>query len=140
MHGKRKKDVKPLSEEERQKNEEQGVKIINLLNEFLKIRQGELPVKNPSEYCDLTASMCPDLPTIYNFKREVVTSTLSETPNLEDKYKLLMNELLLVTGLLKRSPKSYSLWSYRQWLVLECRHVERLCHEKAAQKQKEEDD
>lgn len=72
MHGKRKKDVRPLTEEERKKTEEQGEKIIGLINEFLSIRHGKKPVNNPGEYCDLVATMCPDLPTIYNYKREVL--------------------------------------------------------------------
>lgn len=135
MHGKRKRDVKPLTEEERQKNEEQGEKIIKIIEEFLDIRHGKKPVANPGEYCDLVSNMCPDLPTIYNYKREVIMKQFEETKNPKDKYKLLMNELQLVTGLLKRSPKSYSLWSYRQWLVLECRTLERLYHKLKAAKE-----
>jgi hypothetical protein len=48
-----------------------------MISELLNIRTGEVVVPNPGEYCDLLANMCPDLPTIYNFKREVVLSKLS---------------------------------------------------------------
>lgn len=59
------------------------------------------------------ASMCPDLPTIYNYKREVMIETLSKIPDPRDKYKQLANELMLITSFLKRSPKSYGIWAYR---------------------------
>lgn len=72
MHGKRKKDVKVLSEQERKKSEEQGEKVISMINEFLDLRHGVRQAQNPGEYCNLLASMCPDLPTIYNYKREVM--------------------------------------------------------------------
>ncbi|KAL4498625.1 hypothetical protein ABPG72_019743 [Tetrahymena utriculariae] len=137
MHGKRKRDVRPLTEEERKKTEEQGDKIIGLINEFLSIRHGKKLVNNPGEYCDLVATMCPDLPTIYNYKREVLIKQFKESKSPKDKYKTLMNELQLVTALLKKSPKSYSLWSYRQWLVLQCRELERLYNKLKAAKEAE---
>jgi hypothetical protein len=57
-----------------------------MINEFLDIRTGAKSVENPNEYCDLLASMCPDLPTIYNFKREVITAALNKIENPKSKY------------------------------------------------------
>lgn len=80
-----------LSAEERNKKEEQGAKIIAMIDELLSIRHGDKTVANPNEYCDLLAKMCPDLPTIYNFKREVVLKTLSEVASsgIPAQYKVL---------------------------------------------------
>lgn len=64
-----------------------------MIGELLEIRHGLKAVSNSGEYCNLVAAMCPDLPTIYNFKREIVMKIFEDTKNPKDKYKLLMNEL-----------------------------------------------
>jgi hypothetical protein len=56
---------------------------------------------------------------LWNYRREILTHILNE--ELKDqndkKYELVMKELeMLVKGIM-RSPKSYTLWFHRQWII-----------------------
>lgn len=58
-----------------------------------------------------------DIPTVFNFRRELLQQiTASQSP--EDILQTLSKEIKLTTKLIQSDPKSYTIWSYRQWLVL----------------------
>ena len=72
------------------------------------------------KYLDFTSilmQLCSDIPTIFNFRRQLINILLEgKTP--EEVGKVLGGELKLSTKLMQSDPKCYTLWSYRQWLVL----------------------
>lgn len=73
-------------------------------------------------YSELLAKLCPEISTIFNYRRELIKdqlTKLSEQQNNEAITAVINKEFELVTILLKRHPKSYTLWSFREWLVLE---------------------
>jgi hypothetical protein len=56
---------------------------------------------------------------LWNYRREILTYIFNE--ELKDqndkKYELVIKELeMLVKGIM-RSPKSYTLWFHRQWII-----------------------
>lgn len=61
--------------------------------------------------------LCSDIATIYNFRRELIEEQLKGIPEPELQAKLLEGNLKLTTKLIKGDPKSYVIWSFRQWLV-----------------------
>lgn len=61
--------------------------------------------------------LCPDITTIFNYRRELVEKLL-ETQDPISKAKTLGGDIKLITKIMQQDPKSYTLWSYRQWLVL----------------------
>lgn len=65
-----------------------------------------------------------ELPTVFNFRRELIQTTLKNAP-VEVVIKTLGDEIKLTTKLIQSDPKSYTIWSYRQWLVLELFKVNR---------------
>ncbi|OMJ74545.1 hypothetical protein SteCoe_26506 [Stentor coeruleus] len=64
----------------------------------------------------------PDIYTFLNFRRNLLLSKLSQVPK-EDQVKILSSELELLTRIIKDSPKSYTLWFHRQWVLLQCQNV-----------------
>ena len=112
IHGQTK-SSKVTSEEEKRKKEELAGKILAMSEQFLQIRSGKLENSNPMEVTTLLAQMCPDLYTIYNFRRELINLALGKIEESKDKHKLISDEVDLVTGLLRKQPKSYCLWHHR---------------------------
>lgn len=112
IHGQTK-SSKTISEEEKKKKEELAGKILAMSEQFLQIRSGKLENANPLEITTLLAQMCPDLYTIYNFRRELINLTLGKIEESKDKHKLISDEVDLVTALLRKQPKSYCLWHHR---------------------------
>ena len=60
--------------------------------------------------------LCTDIPTVFNFRRELIIKT-KENKSPEEIGQLLGGEIKLTTKLIQSDPKSYTIWSYRQWLV-----------------------
>lgn len=117
------KPSKKLSPAEIQANEELAAKISSHITNFLKIR------KNPPDLSDNAlleatlnmAQMCPDLYTIYNFRREI----LEKNKDSNEEFKqILLKELDFINVLLKKHQKSYALFIHRQWVVMNLRNME----------------
>ena len=62
--------------------------------------------------------LCPDISTIFNYRRELVLKLLENAANPLEKAKILGGDIKLITKIIQGDPKSYTLWSYRQWLVV----------------------
>ena len=57
-----------------------------------------------------------DIPTVFNFRRELIELSISgKSP--EEVAKALGGEIKLTTKLIQSDTKSYTIWSYRQWLI-----------------------
>lgn len=83
--------------------------------------------KNPAlphqlpKYLEFTAIMmqlCSDIPSIFNFRRQLIQTAVELKEETADKASLLSGEIKLTTKLIQSDQKSYTLWSYRQWLVI----------------------
>jgi aminopeptidase-like protein len=57
-----------------------------------------------------------DIPTVFNFRRELIERSI-QGQGAEQTAKMLGGEIKLTTKLIQSDPKSYTIWSYRQWLV-----------------------
>jgi geranylgeranyl transferase type-2 subunit alpha len=98
--------------------------VLEQTSYFFKVRRNEVPQpEDPLAYSELLAKLCPEISTIYNYRRELIQARLA-TGEKEDLAALLNREFELNTGLIKRHPKSYTLWSYREWLVLESERID----------------
>ena len=98
---------------ELQKRAQQASEIQQALNQFLALRHQ--PPKNPKSLLEFTAlliAMCPDMPSLYNFRQELIVM-------LEDPLPQLQQDWLLLNKLLKKCPKSYALWNYRSFVIKE---------------------
>ena len=55
----------------------------------------------------------PDIYTFLNFRKNLLISKISEA-SPEEKVKIFVAELDLLSKIIKESPKSYTLWYHRQ--------------------------
>ncbi|CAG9312163.1 unnamed protein product [Blepharisma stoltei] len=63
-----------------------------------------------------------DIYTFFNYRRQILLKLFEETP--EDQLPaLLKKELDLLGGIIKESPKSYTLWFHRQWILQRCKNL-----------------
>ena len=63
--------------------------------------------------------LSPDFYTLWNYRREILTEhfTQEEYQTSEAKLKAVKLELDLLLKGISRSPKSYTLWFHRQWII-----------------------
>ncbi|CAD8137211.1 unnamed protein product [Paramecium octaurelia] len=137
MHGQSKSKTETLSEEEIKQRAEKGQQILDSLDYFFKVRKNQ--VNQPEDqlaFSELMAKLCPEIATIYNYRREVLQTKfdhlgglLKESKSI-DAYKqllkLIQSEFMLIAILLKQHPKSYTLWTHRQWMVLRSQEIDQL--------------
>ena len=80
IHG-HKKATKQKSPEEHKQEEEMSEKINSKLNDFFAIRQKPITDDNLAKLSEFTAilmQLCSDIPTIFNFRRELMLKLLSD--------------------------------------------------------------
>ncbi|CAD8141636.1 unnamed protein product [Paramecium pentaurelia] len=137
MHGQSKLKAEILSEEEIKLRAEKGQQILDSLDYFFKVRKNQ--VNQPEDqlaFSELMAKLCPEIATIYNYRREVLQTKfdhlgglLSESKSIDiykQLVKLIQSEFMLIAILLKQHPKSYTLWTHRQWMVLRSQEIDQL--------------
>ena len=65
--------------------------------------------------------LSPDFSTIWNYRREIINHLFSldtgSYSSLEGKLGLIKSELTMLMKGIKMSPKSYTLWFHRQWII-----------------------
>lgn len=60
--------------------------------------------------------IAPDFLTLWNYRRDILKSQLLEK-DAKGKMQLVAAELEFLLKSIKRSPKSYTLWYHRQWVI-----------------------
>ena len=122
IHAENRSNTKQLTEEEIKQKQETADKINFHISHFLEARK-KLDQFSKETLFEMTlnlAQMSPEIYTIYNVRRELLNKTLVELPEKDpQRYDLIQKELELVNFLLKKQPKSYSLFSHRQWLIVQ---------------------
>ena len=108
----RKKSHKIISPEEEAKNLELSMKINNKIKEFLVIRHNPSNVSDPLKYTETMAKITPEIYTIYNFRKEIISNRLKDY-TFEKQYEFFCQELQTIVPLMMQYPKSYSLWHHR---------------------------
>jgi hypothetical protein len=94
-------------------------KINEKLAEFFAIPRQNVSHQQLPKYLEFIAllmQLVSDIPTVFNFRRELIEKAM-EGKGPEEVAKLLGGEVKLTTKLIQSDPKSYTIWSYRQWLV-----------------------
>ena len=65
--------------------------------------------------------MSPDFSTLWNYRREIITHLFEKdaefTSDVSKKYEFCIKELDFLVKSIMRSPKSYTLWYHRQWII-----------------------
>lgn len=114
MHSRKKKHTEPTPEElEKARVRTKAIQSLNAAVVEAK-SSGDLS----SEALELTSKairLSPDFYTVFNYRRQILTNLLTQEPN-----DWLAQELSFLTRNLKESPKSYTLWFQRQWVIEQC--------------------
>lgn len=116
FHGRKKEAQTPMTEEEQKQNEAK-------LTMILQINKAILAKKAKQEYdaaslaqTEKFAMIAPDFLTLWNYRRDILAAILSDS-DLTAKTALVGKELEFLIKSIKRSPKSYTLWYHRQWII-----------------------
>lgn len=127
IHGESRSSSKQLTPEEIKQKQEKAEKINFHIRNFLEARKN-LSQHSKETLLEMTfnlAQMSPEISTIYNVRRELLTKAIEELPEKSpERYEKIVKEIELVNFLLKKQPKSYSLFTHRQWLILQGRNEE----------------
>lgn len=118
IHG-HKKAKKEKTEQQEKDEDELSLKINNKLAQFFSLSRKDVSLNQIPKYLEFIAllmQLCTDIPTVFNFRRELIIKT-KENKSPEEIGQLLGGEIKLTTKLIQSDPKSYTIWSYRQWLV-----------------------
>lgn len=124
MHS-RKKRIHPPTDEEIAAEKTRLEKIQKLHQMiFEEIQSGQLR----DEGLGLTEKammISPDIYTFLNFRRRLVQWKLQECSE-EERVKVFSQELDLLTKIIKESPKSYTLWYHRQWIIKQASNISQI--------------
>jgi geranylgeranyl transferase type-2 subunit alpha len=116
FHGRKKEAHVAMSDEEQKQNEQKLAMI-------LQINKAILAKKAKKEYdaaslaqTEKFAMIASDFLTLWNYRRDILTAILASS-ELPAKMELVGKELEFLIKSIKRSPKSYTLWYHRQWII-----------------------
>lgn len=73
----------------------------------------------------------PDIYTFLNFRRKLLLGKLMEASE-ELKLKIFSQELDVLSRIIKESPKSYTLWYHRQWVLKQCKNISQIMQKELA--------
>lgn len=121
MHSRKKRIIPPTADE--LLAEKQRLEKIQKLH---KLVFAEIEAKNYTDEAlalsEKAMMISPDIYSFLNFRRNIILAKLTEA-TLADRVKVLTTELELLTRIIKESPKSYTLWYHRQWLLLQSQNI-----------------
>jgi len=121
FHGRKKQEYKPLSEEERKTINAKLVKIDTINKTMLAKRANKEYDEASLLQTEKFSYLSPDFATLWNYRREILQHLFEKSAGdfetLEGKLKIVGKELEFLLKNIKRSPKSYTLWFHRQWVI-----------------------
>jgi len=113
MHGRKKKDVKELTPEEKEKQKKQVDTARALFAKMLEMRRGQVYNQQALDMTFKALQFHPEFPTLWGYRREILQSG-----NIDGSLgDLLQTEMKLLEGALRKSQKVYSIWFHRRWTV-----------------------
>lgn len=77
------------------------------------------------EFTSILMQLCNDIPTIFNYRRQLIDKILASKTEPDEKAKIIGGDIKMVSKIMLTDPKSYTLWSYRQWLVLKLYKIDK---------------
>jgi len=114
MHGRVKKDIVEPTPEEKAKQREQVRTARSLFAKLLDLRKSQTYNDQALEMTSKALQFHPEFPTLWGYRRELLTSTGSTEKPLQE---LLKMEMKLLEKALRKSQKVYSIWFHRKWVV-----------------------
>ncbi|KAJ1918926.1 Rab geranylgeranyltransferase [Mycoemilia scoparia] len=118
MHGRRREKLPPDQLEKLKAHEAQKVKEYKSLNSHVM----ELKAKDDFSGESLVQTtkllrMNPELHSIWNYRRLIIISILSNMPEEASKQEYLDQELQFLEQIIRKNIKSYWMWNHRRWVL-----------------------
>lgn len=121
FHGRKKEPEKKLSEEEQAAAEAKLAKIMAVNKQMLLKRANKEYDQASLVQTEKFSFLSPDFSTLWNYRREILLHLFEQAQDeyatLEGKLGVIKKELEFLFKGIARSPKSYSLWFHRQWVI-----------------------
>lgn len=116
FHGRKKQASTPLTPEEEKQTDAKLAMIVQIKNAILTKKQKcEYDMASLAQ-TEKFAMIAPDFMTLWNYRRDMLQHILGEA-DLQTRMELVAKELEFLIKSIKRSPKSYTLWFHRQWII-----------------------
>lgn len=120
-HGRKKQAKEALTAEQLKEIETKLQKITVINQTLLKKRANKEYDRASLEQTEKFSVLSPDFSTLWNYRREILSHLIANEEPLKDspkdKYELVMKELEFLVKSIMKSPKSYTLWFHRQWVI-----------------------
>lgn len=123
FHGNKKKEKKPLTEEETKNIEDKLLKI-------KLITEGIIKKKEEKDYSDKqlenllkSSVLMPDFYTLWNYRKDII-SHIKSTTESQQFYEFIQKELKSIMPVMMKNPKSYVLWFHRIWILKMAAEIE----------------
>lgn len=120
---------KPLTPEEELEEKTKALEIKKQMDDFLRLKSGELEVNDKMKFSSLIIQLSPEFYTAFNFRKQLFLEKWKNQDVIEN-YKDLTTELNFITVFQKRHPKNYALWQHRLWLVEKSNEFEKEASDK----------
>ena len=122
FHGRKKTKPVELTEEQKKERHDKNKKIDAVNKLMLEMRAQKVYDEARLAKTEKFAKLSPDFSTVWNYRREILAHLFekSEGDNfgtLPAKLNVIKGELMMLLKGLKDSPKSYTLWFHRQWII-----------------------
>ena len=131
QHSRKKRVQQPPTEEERKKQEQRLRAIQNMHEAVLKAQKAAVYTQESLDLTTKCITLSPDFYSVFNFRRRILEALLADQSE-EIKGEILSKELDTLTKITRESPKSYTLWFQRQWVILHSRNYEKVMKKELA--------
>ena len=116
FHGNKKKEKKPLTEEETKNLEEKLNKIKLITEGILKKKQEKDYSEKQLENLLKSSILMPDFYSLWNYRKDIITH-FKGIMEPEKFYEFIQKEIKSIMPVMFKNPKSYVLWFHRIWLL-----------------------
>lgn len=115
-HGRKKQAKEELTPEQRREIETKLDKITLINQTLLRKRASKEYDRASLDQTEKYSMLSPDFATLWNYRREIIAHLFATEESL-DRYEFVTRELDFLVKSIMKSPKSYTLWFHRQWVI-----------------------
>jgi len=123
FHGNKKKEKKPMTEEESKNLEDKLLKIKTITEGILKKKEEKDYSEKQLDNLLKSSVLMPDFYTLWNYRKDIISNYKLSTDS-QKFYEFIQKELKLIMPVMIKNPKSYVLWFHRIWILKMAAEIE----------------
>jgi len=123
FHGNKKKEKKPMTEEDSKNLEDKLIKIKTITEGILKKKEEKDYSEKQLDNLLKSSVLMPDFYTLWNYRKDIITNYKLSIES-QKFYEFIQKELKLIMPVMIKNPKSYVLWFHRIWILKMAAEIE----------------